>query len=39
LPDGGGRLALGGGIPAAATAVSLDALAEDARLAGVPPAG
>ena len=39
LPDGGGRLALGGGIPAAATAVSLDALGEDARLAGVPPAG
>jgi Family of unknown function (DUF5719) len=37
LSDGGGRLALGAGIPAAATAVSLDALAEDARLAGVPP--
>jgi Family of unknown function (DUF5719) len=39
LPDGGGRLALGAGIPAAATAVSLDALAEDAGLAGVPPPG
>lgn len=38
LPDGG-RLALGAGIPAAATAVSLDALAEGARLAGVPPPG